>query len=267
MNPTRVPIDLGGKVSGMQTLVRALRILRELSEPGAGLTLQELSDRLDIPPASVYRLLATMVGEGFIVRSPHDKRCFVGPAAQALGEAAGRDGKLRHLPPPALAQAAVVAGETAFLTELVDQRAICTAMASGRRPVRLHARLGGEMPFHAAASARALLVDLSVDQLRLLLRTSSMVAFQPSTPSSVDAVAERVQLVKARGYDTCEGELDRGVLAISMPVRGADGRVRQSVTIAAAESRMRRLRTRSLILNTLRDAAATLAGELATAPA
>jgi DNA-binding IclR family transcriptional regulator len=267
MNPTRASRGADGQVAGMQTLVRALRILRELSEHGTGLTLQELSDALDIPLASVYRLLATMVAEGFIVRSPQDKRCFVGPAAQLLGKAAQRDGRLIHLPPPALARVAVVAGGTAFLTELVGGRAICTAIAEGKRPASLHARLGREMPLHAAASARVLLVDYAADQLSLVLRASPMVAFQPSTPSSVEAVAERVQLVRTRGYDTCEGELDRGVTAISIPLRGADGKVRRGITVAAAESRIRRPSARDLILKTLRDAAASLIGELWVTPA
>jgi DNA-binding IclR family transcriptional regulator len=266
MNPIRTSKGADGQVAGMQTLVRALQILRELSEHGTGLTLQELSDSLDIPLASVYRLLATMVAEGFVVRSPQDKRCFVGPAAQILGKAAQRDGKLLHLPPPALARVAVVAGGTAFLTELVSGHAICTAIAEGKRPVRLHARLGQEMPLHAAASARVLLVDYAADQLSMLLKASPMVAFQPGTPSSVEAVAERVRLLRARGYDMCEGELDRGVTAISIPVRGADGKVRQGITIAAAESRIRRPSTRDLVLSTLRDAAASLIAELVPAP-
>jgi DNA-binding IclR family transcriptional regulator len=267
MNSTKPLKDNDGQAVGMQTLVRALRILRELSEHGTGLTLQEISNALDIPLASAYRLLTTMTMEGFVVRSPTDKRCFVGPAAKILGEAAQRDGRLLHLPPPALARVAVVAGGTAFLTELVGERAICTAIAEGKRPVSLHARLGVEMPLHAAASARVLLIDHAADQLSQLLKTRPLDAFQPSTPSSVDTVAARVERIKMRGYDMCEEELDSGVSAISIPVRAADGKVRHGVTVAAAASRIRRLSTRDFILNALRDAATSLVGEIAAASA
>ena len=257
-----MPQNADGRVTGMQTLVRALRILRELSEHDTGLTLQELSNVLSIPIASVYRLLATMVAEEFVVRSPHDKRCFVGPAAHTLGKAAQRDGKLFHMPPPALAKVAVVVGGTAFITELVAGRAICIAMAEGKRPVSISVQLGSELPLHARA--RVLLLDYTADQISLLLKTNRMFAFQPSMSSSVDAVVKRVQVIKAQGFDMCE--FDRRATGISIPVHGADGKVRQSITVVTAESRIRRPSTREFILNTLRDAAASLVCELKAAP-
>ncbi|TMR20734.1 IclR family transcriptional regulator [Nonomuraea turkmeniaca] len=245
----------------MQTLVRALRVLRLLSEDPAGMTLQEISDRLDIPLASTYRLLSTMVQEEFVVRTSRTRRYFAGPGALALGEAARREDRLRHTPPPLLAQAAITAGETAFVTELVDDRAICVAIAEGRRPLRLFVRLGQEMPLHAAAAARVLLVDREEDDVLELLGPS-LPRFTSDTLCSHQAVLDHLKEVRALGYDTCVGELDEGVRAVSSAIRDAEGQVRQSLTVAGPAQRMRHPANWNLVVKVVRETSAALSADL-----
>jgi IclR family acetate operon transcriptional repressor len=259
--PTRMPEDVVGQ-KGMQTLARALRILNELSRHGGGMTLQELATSLDIPLASTYRLISVLTAEDFIARSPYTKRCFIGPAAARLGEGARRNDRLLHFPPAALANAAATARETAFITEMIDGRAVCVSIAAKRGPLQLFVRLGEEMPLHAAASARTLLVDHSDEQLRATLASLPMEAFRPRTPKSPEEVAARLEMVRSRGYDTCEDELDEAVVAISAPIRDVSGQVRWSVTIAAPKSRLDRRVAWDRSINVLRNAADALAREL-----
>ncbi|HET9081705.1 MAG TPA: IclR family transcriptional regulator [Trebonia sp.] len=262
MIPVRVAEDATGQ-KGMQTLVRALRILHELSRHSSGMGLQDLAINLDIPLASTHRLIGALASEGYIVRSPHTKRCFIGPAAEELGVAARRNQRLMHLPPAALARAATVAGETAFITEMIDGRAVCVSIVTRRGPFRLSARLGAEMPLHAAASARSLLVDHDEEELSATLGVRQLEVFRPRTPRSVQEVAARLEIIRSQGYDTCEDELDEAVVAVSAPIRDERGRVRWSVTIAAPKVRLRRKAAWGLSVAVLREAATELAHDLA----
>src|SRR5690606_26517138 len=64
-SPTKAP-----EPTGVQSVVRAFRLLEYLSEAQAGLSLNELSSLAGLPPATTHRLLRTMSGLGYIRRLP-----------------------------------------------------------------------------------------------------------------------------------------------------------------------------------------------------
>ena len=216
----------------MQPIIRALTILRAVASADHGLNLQEIAERARLPLTSAHRVVAVLAEQEFLTRSPTNRRYFIGSAARELTErpttpASGSLGRN-----PALEEAARASGETVFLTELIDGRAVCVSLIEAMRPLRLFVRIGQELPLHAAASARVLLADLPDEAVRRML------ARTPDTPHSLEAILEHLELVRTRGYDVCEHELDAGVWAIAAPVRHSNGRVRASLTIAAPGARV-----------------------------
>jgi IclR family acetate operon transcriptional repressor len=244
----------------VQPVIRALRTVRTVARAERGLSLQDLSDELDIPIGSMHRLLAVLSGEGFLARSPTTRRYFLGPAARELVGVSADGGLVR--PHEALRHAAEATGESVFLAELVGNRAVCVALVEGIHPLRLFVRIGQEMPLHAAASARVLLCDLHEDVVRLLLSRTSMTPYTRDTPRTVGDVLEHLQMVRARGYDVCDDELDDGVWAVSAPVRTSTGRVRASVTMAAPRTRMAETAAREAATRTVVEAADAMAADL-----
>ncbi|WP_416955683.1 IclR family transcriptional regulator [Streptomyces sp. Agncl-13] len=217
----------------MQPVVRSLRVLRAVADVHEGATLQVLSRQLNIPIASMHRLLAVLEAEQYIVRSEVGKRYFPGPA---LREIVAAQSPPRHLAPtvahPALTTLVDRTGETAFLTEFRDGRVVCVSLAEGRYPLRLFVQLGQEMPLHAAASARVLLSDLSDSRVRTMLVTAPLVPYTTETPQSVGEVMRHLSVVRARGYDVCDEELDRGVWVVAAPVRGRLGAMVAALSLA-----------------------------------
>jgi IclR family acetate operon transcriptional repressor len=246
----------------MQVVVRALAVLRALASWPKGATLQELHEALGIPIGSLHRALATLIDEEFVTRSPANKRYFLGPAARQLGDQDGGQTALLVTPHPAVTAAAEASGETVFLTELIGDRAVCVALVDGRHPLRLFVCIGQDMPLHAAASGRTLLAHLSEQAARRLLESRPLTAFTPDTPTTVEDVLDHLALIRARGYDVCDDELDREVWAVSAPVFTSTGRVTASVTMAAAGSRMRDPAMRETAVEAIRAAAGKLSAEL-----
>ncbi|MEV4330999.1 IclR family transcriptional regulator [Streptomyces sp. NPDC049597] len=246
----------------MQVVVRALHVLRALAAKPKGATLQELHEELGIPVGSLHRLLTTLGNEDFVTRSPVNRRFFLGPIARQLAEQNQHQSALLVTPHRAVVAAAEASGETVFLTELIGDRAVCVALSEGRHPLRLFVRIGQEMPLHAAASGRSLLAYRPEPDVRNLLAKRALTAFTEETPVTVDEVLAHLTLVRARGYDVCDDELDRGVWAVSSPVFTSTGAVAASVTLAAAGSRMRDPLTRATAVQTVLTAARELSTEL-----
>lgn len=246
----------------MQVVVRALAVLRTLASTATGMSLGQLAERLEVPQGSMHRLLAVLQSEGFITRSPSNRRYFLGPAARQLAEENGHQHAALVTPHPALVQAADRSGETVFLTELVGDRAVCVSLVESNHPLRMFVRIGQDMPLHAAASARTLLADRDPDEVRHLLESRPFTVFTDETCTDIGAMQEHLTVVRARGYDVCDDELDRGVWAVSAPVRASTGRVAASVTLAAPAYRVAQQGRRDQALSTVREAAQAMSEDL-----
>jgi IclR family acetate operon transcriptional repressor len=246
----------------MQPLIRALSVLKILADHPEGMSLSGLSHELEVPQGSMHRLLAVLEGEAFISRSPSNRRFFLGPAARQLNNDNSRHHALLMPAHPALADAAARSGETVFLTELVGDRAVCVSLVESTHPLRMFVRIGQEMPLHAAASARTLLADLPPEQARRLLASRELSAFTAGTVTDPDELIDMLTLIRARGYDVCDDELDRGVWAISSPVRASTGRVIASVTLAGPSHRITEPHHRDRYRRIVSDAAHAMSADL-----
>ncbi|MCX4472508.1 IclR family transcriptional regulator [Micromonospora sp. NBC_01655] len=246
----------------MQPVVRALEILRAIAHHGDGMTIGDIHSTLGIPLGSAHRLLAVLTEQEFVTRSPINRRYFLGPAARQLTEQNNRLTSTLTAPHPAVVAAAAESGETVFLSELVGSQVVCISLIESKHPLRLFVRIGQEMPLHAAASARALLADLDTGTARALLADRPLTSFTSDTPATPDAVIEHLAVVRARGYDVCDDELDRGVWAVAAPIRTSIGTTCASLTLAAAADRMRDPVARAGAIHLVLTTAARLSAEL-----
>lgn len=161
--------------------------------------------------------MAVLEPENFITRSPTNRRYFLGPGAHELGQAAGPRQSPLASAHEAVAEAGKASGETTFLCELSGSRAVCLALTESSYPLRTFVRVDQSMPLHAAASARVLLAWRDTEEVQRLLGEGPFSTFTKDKPRSPGEVLDHLELVRSRGFDICESELDEDVWAISVP--------------------------------------------------
>jgi DNA-binding IclR family transcriptional regulator len=216
----------------MQPVVRALRVLTSLADHGGGLGLQELSDLLELPPSTVYRLTAVLVDEGFVVRTSRGKRFMLGPAVRRLVASTSSD-HVRRVAEPVMSRLNRETGETVFLAEMVGREAVCFAIKQGTRPLRMYVQLGSSLPLHAAASARVLLAHLDDLSTAALLDEVEFTQWTPRTITDRRQLTRHLELVRDRGYDICDDEMENHVWAVAAPLRDITGEVRAALAVVA----------------------------------
>lgn len=250
----------------MQVVVRSLSILRTLARSPRGLSLAELAERLEIPVASVHRLMAVLEEERFVTRSSTNRRYFIGPASREFGGASHT-----HHSGLVTAHAAVVAasresGETVFLCEFTGNDVVCVALHESTMPLRLFVRVGQVMPLNAAAAARVLLAWRDPEETRLALTRAPLIRYTEGTPATVDEVLHYLRLIRTRGFDICDSELDENVWAAAAPVRGSTDEVVASVTLAAPMSRVSTEQARAHAIDLVQRSAREMSTDLGWVP-
>lgn len=240
-----------------QSLDRALRLLIVLGEHPEGMSLSEIARGAELPLATVHRLLATLRRRRFVAQGPSTHAYFLGPAISDLWESSHRQdaGQRLMIVPREMVQARDEIGETVFLSEFQGTQVRCQALVPSRHSLQLYVRTGQTMPLNAAAAARILLAWQDEARAVDLLQRTEMTVFTAQTPKTVAEVLDRLRLVRSRGFDTCDSELDDHAWAVAFPVRQALGEVVASVTIAGPEHRLQTRASRDHATTALRRAA------------
>lgn len=181
-----------------QTLDRGLRALRVLSESPEGLTITELSARLQVNRTVVYRLISTLEQHG-LVRRDSRSRLFVGLGMLHLASAV--QPLLRDLAMPVLRSLAESIGSTAHLTVADGDEALALAVVEPTwTDFHVAYRVGARHPLSQGAAGKA--IDL----------------LDETEPA----------------YAVTSGELQAGARGLAAPVRGVDG-LRASVGVVTLE--------------------------------
>ena len=181
-----------------QTLDRGLRVLRVLSESPEGLTITELSVRLQVNRTVVYRLISTLEQHG-LVRRDARSRLFGGLGVLHLASAV--QPLLRDLAMPVLRSLAESIGSTAHLTVADGDEALALAVVEPTwTDFHVAYRVGARHPLSQGAAGKA---------IGLLDGTDP-------------------------AYAVTSGELQAGARGLAAPVRGVEG-LRASVGVVTLE--------------------------------
>ncbi|NBM15452.1 IclR family transcriptional regulator [Streptomyces sp. GC420] len=179
---------------GAQTLARGLRALQLVAVAPDGVTIQEISEQLDVHRSIASRLLSTLAGFKFVIRGA-DGRYRVGSGLAAL--ASGIHTTLRVAAEPILHELAERLGATVTLLVAEGDEAVALSVVSpARSQYHLVFSTGGRHPISRAAGGVALRAAMS-----------------PS-PGEEARVAE----ARERGYAETVGEVEPGAYGVAVPL-------------------------------------------------
>ncbi|MFW6093230.1 MAG: IclR family transcriptional regulator domain-containing protein [Pseudomonadota bacterium] len=248
----------------LTTLARGLMVLRAFTKDRPEMTLSEVAAVTDLSPAVARRCLNTLVHLGYVGKQ--GKRFLLTPEVIGFASAFLESMNLEQVVRPHLQEVRDRTGDSSSLAVLSGRNILYLVHVSTNRMVRLAAGVGTRFPAYATSLGRVLMAMQSDEALERLLDEARPERLTDKTVTSVAALREILEEVRARGYASIEDELDYGIVSVAVPVRDAHGRVVAAINCSTATTRVNEpemVRTR---LPHLRDAAAAIERELARYP-
>ena len=228
----------------MKSVLNALRIAEAVAESqpiGVG----ELSRRLLLPKTSVHRALTTLAEAGWLRQEDDGTgRWSLSARVLALGRGSARE-TLRNLSRAIMSQLRAETEETILLFVREGDRVVAIEGLDGLKPVRAHTSVGTTAPLHASASGKAILAELTDDELEAQIG-NGLPAHTEQTITDPRALRSELDRIRKRGYATHRGEWLHDVAAVGAVIRGPDGRAEGAIVIAAPAERLPRKREREL---------------------
>jgi IclR family pca regulon transcriptional regulator len=129
-------------------------------------------------------------------------------------------------------------GDSASLAVLSGTEILYVAHVSTDRRFRVAANVGTRFPFHATSLGKALAAHLPEPEREGLLAGAPFQRFTERTVTERAAMADRLGLIAARGYDSALDELDYGIVSVAVPIFGRGGRVIASINCSTSTTRI-----------------------------
>lgn len=244
----------------VQVLRRTARLLSSFDHdhPERGVT--ELAHHLDLPKATVHRILYTLELDGLVQQSPRNGKYRLGFKLARLGLLALEGIDLRREALPFMERLVEDHQETVDLAVFDDGRMFYLEVLESPQPVKIAAATGRHLPAHCTASGKAYLAYASEEDLETVLS----IGLEPCTPGTIcdpEALREDLRITRERGYSVDQEQYEIGISAVAAPVMDGSGQPVCVIAIAGPTYRLSPERIDELGA-AVRDAATELSSHL-----
>lgn len=219
------------------SLRNSLRLLNLFSVEEPELQLEDMASRLKVGQSTAYRLVHTLIEEGFIVRDSSARSYRLAASVLALGHTIITKLDLCHLSLDILEKLAEVTGETAHISVIKDHQALYLLKIDSSYPVHLLSHAGRKSPIHCTSTGQVLLAGQS-DAIIEQVINRGLTSYTSKTITDPIKLKNSLKTIRSHGYAVSEEELHEGVVSIAAPVKNNKGNVIAAVSIAGPTRRI-----------------------------
>ncbi|KIL40345.1 hypothetical protein SD70_13950 [Gordoniibacillus kamchatkensis] len=215
----------------IQSIDKALDLIELLAERGS-LSLIELTELLNQPKSSTYRIVLTLENRGFISRSDEDGKYCLGYKQLIITRNLLERNNFRTAALPEMKRLSTLYGDTVNLGVLVDGQILYVEIIESTHALRMTDTVGSRAPFHATAMGKSIAAHLTDQVVRELVKQYGMPALTKNTITTYEKLTEELNKIRRNGYALDDQEIVEGARCIAAPVFGMFGNVYGAISVS-----------------------------------
>lgn len=223
--------------STIQSIQRAVAILRSFTEAEPELGVTTLSRRLDLHKSTVSRILSTLQQEDLVFQNPETGKYSLGLGLVGLAGVALGQLNVRGMAQPYLNQLAQVSQETINVTVLEGGECVNIERVASPQPLRYVGWIGRRTPLHCTAAGKLFLAHMT-PAARDAILPHPLVKYTEKTIVEPRALEQSLAIVCRQGYATVHEEFEEGFSALAAPVLNYAGQAIAAISISGPTFRM-----------------------------
>ncbi|PSR24675.1 MAG: IclR family transcriptional regulator [Sulfobacillus thermosulfidooxidans] len=212
--------------SRIAVLSKMAEILDVLTEDSS-ITLQALSQQLNLPRPTIYRIVQTLIDLGILTPSNQPGRRLIHWASSSRNTHA-----LENASQESLQRLVSKFRDTASIYTRVGSARVCIARVEGVESLRHTIQVGTPLPLHVGSAGRILLAWLD-DETRDRLIHESVTFFPGQSPPSFSGWQE----IREKQWAISLGERESALGSISVPIFTGTNQVLAALSISGPKER------------------------------
>ena len=244
-------------VAAVLKVFAILQSLSERDETG----ISELSVRLAMPKATVYRFLQTMKTLGYVRQEVDSERYGLAMRMFELGAKALQYPDLIEIAKPHMQQLSDATGETVHLGMLIDSEIIYVHKVDSRHMLGMYSKVGRRAPLHCTGIGKVLLVWESPARRDTILKGCDFKRFREKTITSRAEFDVELERTLAQGFGQDREEFDDHIRCAAIPIFDRLGQVVAGLSVSFPTFRYDTAREPELVAS-LRNASRDISRQL-----
>lgn len=209
--------DLRQQPESVAAVLKVFAILQALSEQSEN-GISEMSVRLAMPKATVYRFLQTMLTLGYVQQEADTERYRLTMKVFELGSKALSQTDLVEVAKDHMQLLSDASGETVHLGSLIESEIIYLHKVDSRHMLGMYSRIGRRAPIHCTAIGKVLMAWESAERRDRILQNVDFKKFREKTITNSADFLEELVRTHAQGYGEDREEFDDHIRCIGVPI-------------------------------------------------
>lgn len=225
-----------GEQYHLKAIARALDVLECFDDGQTVLNLREISSKVELPESSLFRILMTLKGQGYLLQN--EDGSYRLPDKLLYGRIYERAEQFRRALRPYLRRLAVRFDETASLAyHFGDQVRVLDAVETFQE-IRMTNHPGRVLPPHCSSLGKAVAAFQEPAVIERMLQVYGLYRRTEFTIVDRQVLAEEFAKIRLQGYAFDRQETILGGICIGAPITTEDKRVRGAISISTPLLRM-----------------------------
>jgi DNA-binding IclR family transcriptional regulator len=220
------------RVPAIDKCFAILELLAQSKEP---MGISDISGKLALNKSTVFHIVRTLIDLKVLENQPDRKFAF-GSRFYILGNMAGKRSKLIQTAHPYLEAINEKTKLSAFLGIRSDRWAILIDKVDSAYGIKLSSEIGMQMPVLAGAGIKAMLSQLSDEEIDEILARTELKRYTPNSIVDKAVYKEEILEVRKQGIAYDREEYIEGMIAFAIPIK-ANGRDLQAAIWAVGLTR------------------------------
>ena len=244
----------------LQTLERGLSVIAAFAGRGPVLGLAELAAITGLSKPIVRRILLTLERLGYARAT--DSRFALTPKVLGLGYAYLSSVRLTDVARPVMEEITDKLGLGTSLAALDGKEVVYVDRIQRGRFTSINLVVGTRLPAHATSMGHVLLAYAAAADVDAVLGSGPLTSLTESTLIDPAELRERLAVVRERGWDAVDQELEIGRRSAAAPVFDSGGRAIAALALSCGTLQYSMDRVVNELVPPLQDAAAAISEAL-----
>ena len=232
----QLPEEMGGRT--IQSVERALNVLEIVAQERDGVTVSEISERLELNISTCHHLITTLVKKGFVAHLGRVKGYALGTRLGELVEISEGERDPDVLLADELKALGKRLGHGVQFAQLSDTSLLTKlSFADPDDEVAEASEVEKMTALHATATGKAILAWIPDTELVRIISSNGLSSYTPRSITSLSGLVEELRLVRRLKYSVDDEEFREGIVCIGATIREGAGAVLGSISVTVPAHR------------------------------
>lgn len=232
--------------NSIKSLMKAIAVLNSFSLDEVELSLAEIAQKVKIPKPTAYRILSTLAHGGLVEKKKDTGTYRIGPSLYTLGNLYLYTTDLIKAAEPVTKTLNDLTGDAVHVG-IFEKGYVTTVMKQETKlPFRWSSYIGRTLPAYASAMGKALLSELSEDEIDALYSSETLKPVTKKTISTKTKLKNELSKIRETGVAIIKEDATEGIESIGCVIRDARGTAVAATSFSAPVFTMNQARRKLL---------------------